>query len=52
MTYKEIIDTLGLSEEPAKECMMKLCNPKKKLLLKQNSKVSRFEPGELIKVNR
>jgi hypothetical protein len=52
MTYKDILDQLNLTEELLKEAMMKLCNPKSQVLLKQNAKVPKFEPNEGIKINK
>ena len=52
MTYKEIQDQLNLTDELIKEAMMKLCNPKSQVLLKQNAKVPKFEPNEGIKINK
>ena len=45
------MDMSGISEGDFREAMLKLCNPKMKVLLKENAKVPKFGPGEKITVN-
>jgi len=35
-----------------KEAMMKMCNPKTQILMKEKSKVPKFEPNEKIRLNQ
>ena len=51
LSCKEIMDRGAISESDFKEAMLKLCNPKNKVLLKENAKVPKFNPNEKISVN-
>lgn len=51
LTVKDIQSRLAISEQDFTDSMLKLCNPKSKVLLKENAKVPKFAPDENIKIN-
>ena len=52
MTFGEIQNTLKISDLEMKDSMMKLCNPKTGIMLKENSKKPVFEPNEKLWLNK
>lgn len=51
LTVQELKDRCQLSDTDLNEGLLKLCNPKSKMLLKENQKVPKFTPEEKIRVN-
>ena len=51
LTYQELKDRCQLSDGDLKEALMKLCNPKSRMLLKEDQKKPIFRPDERITVN-
>ena len=51
LTVKQIQEKCNLSPEDLKSSLMKLCNPKTTILLKQQEKKPTFDPNEEISVN-
>jgi cullin 1 len=50
LTFQELIDRLQIDQKDLNEALVKLCNPKVKLLMKEVNKPV-FAPGEKIKIN-
>ena len=51
LTVKQIQDKCNLSAEDLRSSLMKLCNPKTTILLKQQERKPTFEPNEEIRIN-
>lgn len=51
LTVSEIEERCQISEADLKQSLLRLCNPKTQVLLKQNLKKPTFEKNEQIKVN-
>jgi len=51
LMVKDIQERLDLSDKDIKDSLLKLCNPRTRVLQKENAKKSTFEPNEQIRVN-
>jgi cullin 1 len=51
LTFQELKDRCQVDEKDLNEALLKLCNPKVKLLMKEDLKTPKFSPDEKIKVN-
>lgn len=51
MTYREVQDQTGLSDQDLKSSMMKLCHPKLGIIIKANPKKPVFLPDEKLVIN-
>lgn len=51
LTYQELKDRCQLGDQDLKEGLLKLCNPKAKMLLKEDQKKPAFRADEKIVVN-
>jgi hypothetical protein len=51
LSFQELKDRCQLSEGDLIQALMKLCNPKSKMLLKEDQKKPKFAPEEKIRVN-
>lgn len=51
LTVQDILDRCQITEDDLKEACLKLCNPKSKMLLKENQKKPNFDKNEKIRVN-
>jgi len=51
LTYSQIKEKAGLSDQDIKDSMLKMCNPKIKIILKEKPGKPSFEPEEKMKLN-
>lgn len=51
LTVQELKDRCQLTDEDINEALLKLCNPKSKMLLKEDQKRPKFAPNEKLRVN-
>lgn len=51
MTFKDIMERLGLEREDMTTSMLKLCAPKCQILLKEDKKSPKFRDDEVIQLN-
>ena len=50
-SYSELQNKCGIEDAQMKQCMLKLCNPKTGILIKENRKSQQFGANEKIQIN-